>query len=60
MFGQVLEVLLQTTEGKEMLKAADPTKHVHLQCAVEYQALHSSNTDSKAVAATVLQHLQPT
>jgi len=56
----VVETLLQSTEGRKIVKEADATKHAHLHCALEYQAAHVVHADSKATAERVLSHLKTT
>lgn len=46
---------MQSSEGKNVWKAESHTKHVHLQCALEYQAQHGLLADSKEIAGRILQ-----
>lgn len=52
-------MLMESAEGQRLWKAESDTKHVHLQCALEYQAQHGLLTESRVIAEKILRQLQP-
>ncbi|KAL0034990.1 hypothetical protein WJX79_004632 [Trebouxia sp. C0005] len=56
---QVVNMLMESAEGQRLWKAESDTKHVHLQCALEYQVQHGLLTESRVIAEKILRQLQP-
>lgn len=52
-------MLMESTEGQHLWKAESDTKHVHLQCALEYQSQHGLLTEARVIAGKLLGQLQP-
>ena len=55
---QMVATLMGSKEGREALTATVDAHTMHLDCAVEYQALHGSSIDLKTTARTVLSQLR--
>lgn len=51
-------ILMESKEGSEALSATGDTQIVHLDCAVQYQALHGSSADLQSMASQVLAELR--
>ncbi len=54
-----MSMLMESTEGQRLWKAESDTKHVHLQCALEYQSQHGLLTEARLIAGKLLGQLQP-
>lgn len=57
---QMVGILMGSKEGLEALTATGDTQTVHLDCAVQYQALHGSSADLQSMASKVLLQLRST
>ena len=55
----MVEMLLQSAGGFKAYAAAEDSQKLHLDCAVEYQALHAKDADLKFLAGRVLFQLRP-
>ena len=55
---QMVGILMERKEGYEALAATGDTQTVHLDCAVQYQALHGMNPDVQSTASSVLVQLR--
>ena len=51
-------ILMESKEGSEALTATGDTQTVHLDCAVQYQALHGSSAGLQSLASKVLAQLR--
>ena len=49
---------MESAEGQCLWKAESDTKHVHLQCALEYQSQHGLLPEARVIAGKVLGQLQ--
>ncbi len=52
-------MLMESAEGQRLWKAESNTKHVHLQCALEYQSQHGLLIEARDIARKLLGQLQP-
>ena len=55
---QMVGILMESQEGSEALRTTESTQTVHLDCAVQYQALHASSADLQFMAGKVLSQLR--
>ena len=57
---QIIEGLMERKEGFEALTATGDIQTVHLDCAVQYQAMHGASADLQSMASKVLSQLRST
>ena len=55
---QMVGILMESEEGSEALAATGDTQTVHLDCAVQHQALHGSSAELQSMASKVLSQLR--
>lgn len=56
---QMVEMLMESADGFKAYAAAEDSHKLHLDCTVEYQALHAKDADLRSVAKRVLSQLRP-